>query len=118
MTYHPFKGLGNRVHIYNFNFFLKWCINLGRLNNAKAILVEEHSWLHLIHNYGNPAFLKDISSKVNVLARLEFEFSYFEVSVEQVSNKTTVTLPPFCAFVLHIDLRSGQAVKWELHLYK
>ena len=48
---------------------------MRELFNAKAILEEQHTW-GIRELYTFPI---DIISKVNVIARLEFELAYFEV---------------------------------------
>ena len=78
-----------------FAFLIKWCINLYRLFNAKAILGEEQQWHYLTHSsevIGRfNIFLKDICLKVNVIAPLEFELVYFESAVQHFSLYTTET---------------------------
>ena len=53
--------------------------------NAKVILVEEQFCYFLTHSWedkGVHIFPKDISKKkMNVIARLEFELTYFEAAV-------------------------------------
>ena len=66
------------------SLFFQWHINLCVLCNAKSILVEGHKW-HLMGNRGVHAFCKDISLKVNVTARLEYELAYFHMaSMDQI----------------------------------
>ena len=55
-------------------FFVKWHINLCRLFNAKAILLEEQYWYYLTHSWedkGGHSFPKGICPKLTVIARLE-----------------------------------------------
>ena len=51
--------------------------------------VEEQKWYHLTYNWENivlHTFPKDKSPKGNIIARLEFELTYFEVAVKHVSH--------------------------------
>ena len=62
------------------------------LFNAKAILVEEYQWYYLTQSWGNKKFQiypKDISPKVNVSARQEFELTYYDVTVRSVNHYTS-----------------------------
>ena len=68
---------------------------LFRLFNAKAILLEEqyystHSW----EDKGVHTFPKGICSKVNVIARLEYELAYYDSAVHRY-NHYTMRTPPF-----------------------
>ena len=71
-------------------------INLHGLFNTKAILVEEQQWYYLTHSRGGGdkrihTFSKGIRLKVNVIAILEFELSYFKVTVQHFSHYATGT---------------------------
>ena len=64
-----------------FCFFVEWHINLCRLFNANAILLEEQQWYYLTHSWedkGVHTFPKGICPKVNVIARLEYELAYYD----------------------------------------
>ena len=64
-------------------------MNFCGLFKAKAILVEKHSWKDKeVHT-----FFKSIGSKVNVTARLKFELTYNDVTVQHVSDYTIGTHP-------------------------
>ena len=66
-----------------------WYINLGGLFNGKTILVEKQYYYYLIHGWednGVLTFLKGISPKLNVIAWLQFERTYFEMSVQYFSH--------------------------------
>ena len=54
-----------------FSLFVLWHINLCRLSNAKAILLEKQKWYYLTHSWedkGVHAFPKGICFKLNVAA--------------------------------------------------
>ena len=62
-----------------------------RLFNAKAILVDK-SKVVIPFNWKDKrvhAFHEGISSKVNVIARIEFELAFFEVAFQHVSHYAT-----------------------------
>ena len=64
--------------------------NLHGLFNAKAILVEEQQWYYVTQSYGNlriHTFPKGVSLKVNVIAWLEFELTYFKAPVQHFSTE-------------------------------
>ena len=53
-------------------------------------------WYYLTHCWGDKevhTFPKGISPKVNVLARLEFELAYYDVTIQYISPHTTETPP-------------------------
>ena len=57
---------------------LDWHIKLHELSNTKAIPAEEQWWYYLIHSWeyrGNHPFPKFTSSKVNIIAQLEFKLT-------------------------------------------
>ena len=56
-------------------------INRCRLFNAKAILVEQQGYYSTGLKRFNP-FSKDMSPKVNLKERLEFELVYFKAAVQ------------------------------------
>ena len=67
---------------------------LFRLFNAKAILREEQYWCYLTHSWqdkGVHTFPKGICPKVNVIARLEYEFAYYDSAVHRFNHYTTRT---------------------------
>ena len=69
---------------YLVGFFVYWDINLCRLFNVKAILLEEQYGYYLTHRWedeGVHTFPKVICSKVNVIARLENELAYYDSAV-------------------------------------
>ena len=69
--------------------FVKWHINFRALFNAKAVFVEERQPDYLTHSTedkGVHPFPKGISAKMNVIARLEFELSYYNVAVQHVNH--------------------------------
>ena len=62
------------------------------LFNAKAVVVEKQLRYYSTHNKGNKGvytFPKGISPKVNVIARPDFEFTYYNVTVQNVNAYTT-----------------------------
>ena len=84
-------------------------MNLCRLFNAKAILLEEQSWYYLSHSWedkGVHTFLKGIFPKVNVIVWLEYELTYYDSTVHRFNHYTTRN-PPFfllkvCFFLLWV----------------
>ena len=71
-------------------------MDLGRLFNAKAIILEEQSWYYLTHSWedkGVHTFPKGICPKVNVIARLEYEVANYDSAVQRFYHYTTRTLP-------------------------
>ena len=79
-------------------FFVSWYINICRLFNANAILLEEQYWYYLTHSWkGVHTFPKGICPKVNVIARLEFELAYYDSAVHRFNHYTTRRPPCVCA---------------------
>ena len=84
--------LGERVR---FGFFVKWYIYIRGLFNTETILVEAQQWYYLTHGYSGGGdkevhtFPKGINSKVNVIARVEFELTYLEAALQPRSHYTT-----------------------------
>ena len=65
-----------------------------RLFNAKAILLEEQKWYYLTHSLedkGVHTFPKGLCPKVNVMARLDFEFAYYDSAVRRFNHYTKRT---------------------------
>ena len=61
------------------------------LFNVKAILIEEQQWYYLIQSWRDKrvyAFPNVISPKVNVIAQLEFELTYYEVAIQHANHNT------------------------------
>ena len=68
---------------------------LFRLFNAKAILLEEQYYLtHSWDDKGVHTFPKGICPKVNIIARLGYEFAYYDSAVHRFNYYTTRT-PPY-----------------------
>ena len=66
------------------------------LFNAKAILLGEQWRYYLIHSWEDkevPIFPKGICPKVNVIARLEYEFAYNDSAVRRFNHYTSRTPP-------------------------
>ena len=62
--------------LQKFGFFVQWHVNLYGLVNSKAILIEEQQWYYLTYDWRDKvvhAFSKNISLKMNVIVRLDFE---------------------------------------------
>ena len=77
-------------------------INLCRLFNAKAILLEEQLWHYLTHRWedkGVHTFPKGIFPKVNIIVRLEYELAYYDSAVHRFNHYTTRT-PPLNSLIL------------------
>ena len=75
----------------NYQFWVVWLgLNLRWLFDAKAIFVVEH---YRGGNKGFHTYPEGIISKVNAIARLEFEYAYYEVAVQHVSHYAT-KIPP------------------------
>ena len=65
---------------------------LFRLFNAKAILLEEQYYLtHSWDDKGVHTFPKGICPKVNVIARLEYELTYYDSAIHRFNHYTTRT---------------------------
>ena len=63
----------------------------------KAIPLEEQYWYYLTHNWedkGVHTFPKAIFSKVNVIARLEYELAYYDSAAHRFNHYTMRT--PHC----------------------
>ena len=84
------------------NLNIAWflCFNgissLFRLFNAKAIFLEEQRWYYLTHSWedkGVHTFPKGIYPKVNVIAQLEYELTYYDSAVHRFNHYTTRTPP-------------------------
>ena len=75
--------------------FLKRHINLRGLFKAKAIPVEVQQWYHSTHSYRNKGvhtFSKGICPKVNIIARLQFDWIP-KVLTSMSQSKTLATTP-------------------------
>ena len=71
--------------------------------NTKAILLEEQQWCYLTHSWedkGVHTFPKGICLKVNVIARLEYELTYYESAVHHFNHYTPTRTPPDFKFRL------------------
>ena len=69
---------------------------LNELFNAKAILLGKRQCYYLTHSWddeGVYTFPKGICSKVNVIARLEFELAFYDSAIQRFNHCTTRTLP-------------------------
>ena len=78
---------------------------LFKLFNAKAILLEEQSYLtHSWEDKGVHTFLKGICPKADVIARLEYELAYYDSAVHRFNHYTTRT-PPFFTVWIQNSLR-------------
>ena len=80
-------------------FLFNGISTLFRLFNAKAILLEEQWWYYLTHSWedkGVHTFPKGICPKMNVIARLEYELTYYDSAVHRFNHYTTRT--PLCNF--------------------
>ena len=70
--------------MFVFIFFFWWHINPHGLFNAKGTIVERQQWYYLILSCGDKEvhiFPKGISPRVNIIARLEFELSHYDIAV-------------------------------------
>ena len=79
-----------------FGFFVWWHINLCRLFNAKAIILKEQLWYYLIYSWEDKrvhTFSKGICPKVNLIAWLEFELTYYNHTVHHFNHYTMRTHP-------------------------
>ena len=69
-------------------------INFCALFNAKTIFVDKQQWYYLTHNWADEevhTFPNGICMKVNVIAQLEFELTYFQFTVKYISHYTAET---------------------------
>ena len=75
-------------------FLCLMAYQLFKLFNAKAILLEEQLWYYLTHSWedkGVHTFPKGICPKVNVIAQLEYELTYYDSTVHRFNHYTTRT---------------------------
>ena len=74
---------------------LVWLLSFIReLFNVKAICLEEQLWYYLTYSWedkGTHTFSKGICPKVNVMAQLYFELTYYESAVQRFNHYTTKT---------------------------
>ena len=76
--------------------FVLWHINHHGLFNAKVILVEEQQWYYLTNSWGDKevhTFRRGINPEVNVFAQLEFDFAYYNATVQHFSHYAMGALP-------------------------
>ena len=60
-------------------------------SKPNSSFIEEQQWYYLTGNWrdkGVHAFPKSINPKVNIIVWLEFELSYFEVTVQHINPHT------------------------------
>ena len=66
--------------------FFWWYISLFRLFNAKGTHLEEQEWYYLTYSWEDKGGVhtspKSICPKVNVIARLDFELTYYDSTVQ------------------------------------
>ena len=63
-------------------------------NQTKPNFVVEQQWYYLTHSWEYKkvhAFPRDISPRVNVIARLEFELIYLKTTVQNFNHNATTT---------------------------
>ena len=75
--------------------FVSYHINLRGLSNAKAILLEELGCF-LTHSWGDMevhTIPKGVNPKGDVIARLEFEHTYYDVADQNFSHHSSRTTP-------------------------
>ena len=71
-------------------------IGLVSLFNGISTSVEEQLWFYLTHSQEDKGFYtfpKSICPKVNVIARLEYELTYYDSAVHRFNHYTTRTPP-------------------------
>ena len=74
-----------KIH-YLVSFLMEY--QTHRLFHAKAILVERQKLNYLTHSWGDNrvyTFPKSISLKVNTIVQLEFELTYYNVTIQLIS---------------------------------
>ena len=79
-----------------FGLFVWWHINLRELFNAKAIFLKEQQWYSLTNSWGRRdkeinIIPWSISPKENVKAQVDFELTYFYVTVQLFNHYTPET---------------------------
>ena len=80
--------------------FLMWKVT------QEASLPQRQKWYYLTHNFGKRelAPFPWVSPKVNVIARLEFELAYYNVTIQHVSHYTTWPAPSFMMIAWGLDI--------------
>ena len=74
-----------------FCLFVKWHIKFHGLFNAKTSIIEKKNISGIIYPWAKGleevySLPDGISPKMDVIARLEFELTYYDVSVQYVSH--------------------------------
>ena len=72
---------------------------LEGLFNDKAILIKERWWYSSVHIWRD-TFSKDITPKVNVIVRLEFELAFQDVTVQHVCHFFVI----WSVFSVHLNI--------------
>ena len=89
-----------------------WHINLCRLFNASCL--EEQLWYYLTHSWedkGVHTFPKGICPKVNVIARLDFQLTYYDSEVHRFNHYTTRTPPVQIELFKNYSYLIGEGIK-------
>ena len=84
------------------------------LFNAKALLLEEQQWYYLTHSWedkGVQTFPKSICPKLNVIARLEYELTYYDSAVHRFNHYTTRT--PKHSYLIQITCTQQYGFKYS-----
>ena len=95
-------------------------INIHRIFNAKANLWEEQQQSNLTHNGEDKeahTFPKGICSKVNVIAQLEFELTYYDFAVQCFNHYNTRTLPIYTFNVTILKYIVNIYIYIHTHIY-
>ena len=121
--YHLWSVFDNHLHtqsyfIWFICLFVSWHINLLGLLNDKFILQEEQKWYYLTHRWednGVHTFPNSICPKVNVIAWLEFELTYYDSTVQHFNHYATGT-PPWRYEAVHTFSKGicpkGNVIVW------
>ena len=88
-----------------FFVFVLWPTNVRELFNSKAIDAEQ-PWCYWTNGSGDTevhAFFKSISPKENIIVWLEFELTYYDVTVQHYNHYATgIPTPPLAKRALRM----------------
>ena len=81
------------MHTFEIGFFTNGTSTRKGLLNTKAILKEEKYWYYLNHSWVGvdqevQPYSKGSSPKVNLVARLEFELVFYDITVMHANHNS------------------------------
>ena len=103
---------------------LVWFLLFNGIFNTRAIITEEQKWYCLTHSWedkGVHTFPKGICSKVNIIARLGYELTYYESADQCFMHYTTKPLPMceyLCAYITIRYKRNDKIKTINRHVMK